>query len=1258
MSLNAAETAAEAVHSGSMLIGAGLILGGAAAAARVVITSATAAACARRDGSGDRGDSDSDSDSDDAEAPSSSPNKSARAAKFALLRRRAGSASGLAMMGLGGGSSGGGGRGGEAATANNNNTGPPPSAPSPPHLLRSASAAEAGGARFGGGGAAAADNIGADEAEEACRGYLPWDDLTADDEGDDGEAAANSYYLSRCVAVDCTHPRLPTLTHHRANRNPPGLSPLSDTSTGLVLSALAQLSSWRCPRLVKEVLARPYATCNHFDVDGLLALWCFLPQNRAHALRLEPILRHAARIGDFREAYLCPDLVSALGNEDKLTFIREAYSALKVATWVWATERLLFSAPYAKKDAAEKYRWFLPRLGRVLADPEAYWSEWQRDYSAAVSGFDLLAGPDALVERWWPAAAGGGGGGEGGGGSEQEQQQQPHAPAAGGALGGLLGGVNLVIGGIGNLLQLGAAGGGTSSSSGGGGGGSSGDTNEDDGGESGEGGGSGGGSARPPAQEALGGGYGYGPLPTSSSRPDGAPPTTTTLAQQPFDPRNPCPLAVVRAPEPQRYSALFSHTCGCDAVLALYDGRRYELELKYTTFVQLASRAAWPRVDLRPLAAALNDVEMRSAAGAARAARAAAAQQQQAAGGVGGGTGGGGFDNNDDSAAAAAALAACNGLEPVVLTDGAVVPPVRWVADALTDPGPLLRLERVEASGGGGGEGGNGGAGEEDAATNSVRVLKLPKPQRYGDPCDRPIYSSTIPPAKFQAVVASYFESSLRETGAKPRGPVTRVVATPPGSSDVAGLGFGGGSSADNTAGAGWSWEAVNALNDDLRRRVAPAWLAALLERDAAGALDGLVAHGGHEQGVVGGGAAAGAGAAAFGGAAAGWGPAAAMAARAGTSAAAATTAAALTTASGWHYDTERSGRRRHTHHHHHGGGGGGGGGGVGGGGGTTPPFQAANPVFGMAAGEAGEAATGDAATHQQQLLLHEQQHAIPLVASPAPAYGSGGALDPPPHLSEPSPILAAAAAAAGSNDPSAPLRALAAALPALQRRKPWTLLYSTARDGTSLATLLRKAGAAAGGRAAPTVLLVRDRHGTVFGAYCTEPWRATTGRFFGTGESWVFRLCPGAPMRYPWVGPEPGGGVSSSGGGAAAAAAAAADSAADSDDRHRRAAAPPRTDFFQYATPDGLGVGGGGHFAIFLDEELLHGSSAHCLTYASPCLASGEEFGVRDVELWWVGGVGGVGSGDYRLGAVQVAMAGAGVVGGGIAPLGRSGGV
>jgi hypothetical protein len=68
-------------------------------------------------------------------------------------------------------------------------------------------------------------------------------------------------------------------------------------------------------------------------------------------------------------------------------------------------------------------------------------------------------------------------------------------------------------------------------------------------------------------------------------------------------------LVVIRTPEPVPYYALFGPTTGYDWVLSLYDGQRYELECKYTTWIDLESRPTLPRLPLLPLAARLNQLE-------------------------------------------------------------------------------------------------------------------------------------------------------------------------------------------------------------------------------------------------------------------------------------------------------------------------------------------------------------------------------------------------------------------------------------------------------------------------------------------------------------------------------------------------------------------------------------------------------------------------------------------------------------------------
>ena len=78
-----------------------------------------------------------------------------------------------------------------------------------------------------------------------------------------------------------------------------------------------------------------------------------------------------------------------------------------------------------------------------------------------------------------------------------------------------------------------------------------------------------------------------------------------------------------------------------------------------------------------------------------------------------------------------------------------------------------------------------------------------------------------------------------------------------------------------------------------------------------------------------------------------------------------------------------------------------------------------------------------------------------------------------------------------------------------------WHLLFSTAVQGRSLAHLLHLAAPAG-----PVVLMVRDGHGRVFGAYCSElrepaaqqgavasTEAAGGARFYGTGESFLFAI-------------------------------------------------------------------------------------------------------------------------------------------------------
>ncbi|GAB2541761.1 DUF6687 family protein [Rufibacter soli] len=137
-------------------------------------------------------------------------------------------------------------------------------------------------------------------------------------------------------------------------------------------------------------------------------------------------------------------------------------------------------------------------------------------------------------------------------------------------------------------------------------------------------------------------------------------------------------LVVIHTPEPVHYYALFGPTAGYDLVLSCYAGNRYELECKYTTWVDLESRPTLPRPNLQALAQELNAQE----------------------------------------------------------TSG-----FTWVADGVTDTGPILRLQD----------------------------RKLSKAQRYGNPIDRPLLRSSLSPETFTGIVIPYLERIFSDVEPKTR---------------------------------------------------------------------------------------------------------------------------------------------------------------------------------------------------------------------------------------------------------------------------------------------------------------------------------------------------------------------------------------------------------------------------------------------------------------------------------------------------------
>ena len=111
-----------------------------------------------------------------------------------------------------------------------------------------------------------------------------------------------------------------------------------------------------------------------------------------------------------------------------------------------------------------------------------------------------------------------------------------------------------------------------------------------------------------------------------------------------------------------------------------------------------------------------------------------------------------------------------------------------------------------------------------------------------------------------------------------------------------------------------------------------------------------------------------------------------------------------------------------------------------------------------------------------------------------------------------------------------------------------------------------------------PTVLVVKDEKGAVFGCFSAVSWEPQrTQSYIGTGETFLFTTAPQFQV-WHW-------------------------SHANS--------------FFMLAKDDGIAVGGGGCNGLWLDAEFNSGTSGPSSTFNIKCLASSESFYCLEVQCW-----------------------------------------
>ena len=138
-----------------------------------------------------------------------------------------------------------------------------------------------------------------------------------------------------------------------------------------------------------------------------------------------------------------------------------------------------------------------------------------------------------------------------------------------------------------------------------------------------------------------------------------------------------------------------------------------------------------------------------------------------------------------------------------------------------------------------------------------------------------------------------------------------------------------------------------------------------------------------------------------------------------------------------------------------------------------------------------------------------------------------------------------------------------------------WRLVYSTTSHGFSLATLYQQSRHCTG----PQIMAIRDDGDALFGVFATEPLRPYHGPY-GTGECFLWRV--------------------------------------DAGGRVKKYGSMGRNTSFLMGEASFVAAGcSGGQFGLWLDEQLLHGTSRTVATYDNEMLSSNEEFDCVSLELW-----------------------------------------
>lgn len=151
------------------------------------------------------------------------------------------------------------------------------------------------------------------------------------------------------------------------------------------------------------------------------------------------------------------------------------------------------------------------------------------------------------------------------------------------------------------------------------------------------------------------------------------------------------------------------------------------------------------------------------------------------------------------------------------------------------------------------------------------------------------------------------------------------------------------------------------------------------------------------------------------------------------------------------------------------------------------------------------------------------------------------------------------------------------------QEAVQWVLVYHSSAHGLSFNTFLGKLAIVQG----PSVLVVKDKQGCVYGGYASQPWEKHSD-FYGDMKSFLFTLHPKAAIYRP----------------------------TGKNTNLQWCAA----NFSSESIPNGVGFGGQvHHFGLFINAAFEGGHTRHSVTYNNPPLSSQSNILPDVVECWAV---------------------------------------